>query len=343
MAKSSAAEASPQDVLAAVRRREYQPIYLLMGEEGYYTDLICNALMEDVLTEEEKAFNQTVIYCTRETKPAEIVNAARRYPVMAQRQLVVVREMQNLTRVDDLLHYVGTPLQSTVLVLCHKNGSIDKRKSLVSAIRAKGVVVESKRVREGQLPLFIEGYLRAKRVRIEQRAIMMLVANVGADLSRMASELDKLCVTLPAGQDTITPGLVETNIGISKDFNLWEFRTAVIEKDVYKANLILRHFLENGRENPPVVVIATLFNFFAALMQLFYAPNRSERGMMDCLELRSPWQLRDYQTAMRHFTALKTMQIISKLREADGRLKGIGNANASEADIMMELLYFILH
>lgn len=343
MAKSQTAEATPQDVLAAVKRQEYQPIYLLMGEEGYYTDLISNALAEEVLSEDEKAFNLTVIYCTRDTKAAEIVNAARRYPVMAKHQVVVVKELQNLTKVDDLLYYVDKPLMSTVLVLCYKNGSIDKRKGLVGAIHAKGTVLECKRVREGQLPLFIEGYLREKGVRIDQRAAMMLASNVGADLCRMATELDKLCVTLPAGEDTITPQLVETNIGISREFNLWEFRTAVIEKNVYRANLILRHFLTGGRDNPPVVIIATLFNFFAALMQAYYAPDRSERGLMECLDLRSPWQLRDYQTAMRNFTALKTMQIISKLREADGQLKGIGNANATDEDIMMELLFFMLH
>lgn len=343
MAKSPSPEASPQAVLAAVKRREYQPVYLLMGEEGYYTDLISSILMKEVLSEEEAAFNLTVFYCTRETRPAEIINAARRYPVGAERQVVVVKEMQNLARVDDLIHCVDKPLLSTVLVLCYKNGSLDKRKSLVAAIRAKGVVVDCKRVREGQLPLFIEGYLRERGVRIEQQATMMLASNIGADLSRLAAELDKLCVCLPAGHASIGAQLVETNTGISREFNLWEFRAAVIEKDVYKSNLILRHFLENGRDNPPVVIVATLFNFFAALMQVFYAPDRSERGVMDCLGLHSPWQVRDFQVGMRQFSARKTMQIIHKLRQADGQLKGIDNANASEGDILMELLYFILH
>jgi len=340
---SSGNAVSHRDILLAIQQGHYAPIYLLMGEEAYYIDRISDYIADNVLTEDEKAFNLITIYCTRETNVADIVNSAKRYPMMAKFQVVIVKEAQNLLKFDDLQFYAQNPLQSTILVLCYKHGTADRRKKAVSLIEKNGVVFESKKLKDGQLPTFIDDYLRRKKVAIDDRARMMLVENIGADLSRMASELDKLCITLPQGETRITPELIERNIGISKEFNLWEFRTAIIERNVLKANQILKFFNENPKNNPPVMILATLFNFFAALMQAHYAPDKTEQGIMRHLELRNSWQFRDYRTALHNFSARKTMQIISKLRETDAKLKGIEKGNASDADIMNELLYFILH
>lgn len=342
---------SHRDILASIGRGEFAPVYLLMGEETYYIDLIADTIASAALTEEEKDFNLITIYCTRESQPADIINAAKRYPMMSRYQVVLVKEAQNLPKFEDLQYYVQKPLGSTILVVCYKHGTVDRRKRVAQLVASQGVLFESPRLKEGFLPSFIDEYLQrrnaspaaARAVRIDDRARMMLVANIGSDLSRLASEIDKLCITLPQGQDTITPELIEKNIGISKDFNVWEFRDAIVNRNVFKANQILKYFNDNPKENAPYKYLPILFNFFASLMMAYYAPQKTEQGIMAQLDLHSPWQLRDFQTAMRHYSAMKTMQIIAALRETDVRLKGVNKGGATDAEIMQQLLFFILH
>lgn len=343
MAKKIQQTVSHRDIINDIRQKNYAPVYLLMGDESYYIDKISEYIADNVLTEEEKGFNQQVIYCTRETNVADIINSAKRYPMMAEHQVVIVKEAQNLLKLEDLSFYVLNPLMSTILVICYKNGSVDRRKKIVAAIEKTGVVYESKKLREGQLPSFITDYVGRKKVGIEERAVFMLVEAVGADLNRMAGELDKLVLTLPPGFNRITPELIEKNIGISKEFNNWELRNAIGEKDVFKANQIINYFNENPKANPPVMTLSVLFNFFSTMMMAFYAPDKSEQGLCQHLEFKSPWQLREYITAMRNYSAMKTMLVIGKIREADAKLKGVGKGNTTDADIMKELIYFILH
>lgn len=332
-----------REIVELIRRQEYSPVYLLMGEESYYIDRISEYIADNVLTKEEQDFNQTVIYCTRETSVGDIINCARRYPMMAKYQVVIVKEAQNLLKLDELAVYAQNPLQTTILVICYKNGTVDRRKKLVPSIEKVGIVYESKKLKDGMLPQFIADHLRRKQVTIEEKACQVLAESVGADLNRMVGELDKLVLALPAGQNRVTSDLVEQNIGISKEFNMWELRTAIVNKDILKANKILYHFEQNPKSNPPVMIVSMLFNLFATVMQAFYAPNRTEQGLMQHLELRQSWQLREYTTAMNHYNALKTMQIIGKLRETDARLKGINRGNLTDEDIMHELLFYILH
>jgi len=332
-----------REIVELVRKQEYAPIYLLMGEEAYYIDRISEYIAENVLTKDEQDFNQTIIYCTRETSVGDIINCARRYPMMAKYQVIIVKEAQNLLKIDELAVYAQNPLKTTILVICYKNGTVDGRKKLVPAIEKVGIVFESKKLKEGMLPQFIADYLRRKQASIDERACQILAESVGADLNRLASELDKLVLALPTGQNRLNADLVEQNVGISKEFNMWELRSSVVNKDVAKANKILYHMEQNPKDNPPVMIVSMLFNFFAAVMQAFYSPDRSEQGLMKHLELRQSWQLREYTTAMRRYTAMKTMQIIGKLRETDARLKGINRGNLTDADIMHELLFFILH
>lgn len=332
-----------REIVEQIRRQEYKPIYLLMGEEAYYIDRISEYIADNVLTKDEQDFNQTIIYCTRETAVADVINCARRYPMMAKHQVVIVKEAQNLLKIDELAVYAQNPMETTILVICYKNGKVDGRKKLIPAVEKVGVVFESLKLKDGMLPQFIADYLRRKQVSIEERACLMMAESVGADLNRMAGELDKLVLALPTGQMRITPDLVEQHVGISKEFNLWELRTAVSNKDVAKVNKIIFYFDQNPKANSPVATVAMLFNFFAQLMLAYYSPDRTERGMMVQLDLRQNWQLREYTTAMRNYTALKTMRIIGKLREADARLKGINRGNLTDADIMHELFFYILH
>lgn len=332
-----------REIVESIRKQEYAPVYLLMGEEPYYIDRVSEYIADNVLTKDEQDFNQTIIYCTRETAVGDIVNCARRYPMMAKYQVVIVKEAQNLLKLDELAIYAQNPLKTTILVICYKNGTVDRRKKLVPAIEKVGVVFESKKLKDGMLPQFIMDYLRRKQVSIEEKACQMLADNVGADLNRLVGELDKLALSLAEGEMRITADLVEKNVGISKEFNMWELRDSVMRKDVLKANKILYHFDQNSKANPPVMVVSMLFNLFALIMQAFYSPDRSEQGLMKHLELRQSWQVRDYMAAMRLYTPMKTMQIIGKLRETDARLKGINRGNLTDADIMHELLFFILH
>ena len=332
-----------REIVEQIRRQEYKPIYLLMGEEAYYIDRISEYIADNVLTKDEQDFNQTIIYCTRETAVADVINCARRYPMMAKHQVVIVKEAQNLLKIDELAVYAQNPMETTILVICYKNGKVDGRKKLIPAVEKVGVVFESPKLKDGMLPQFIADYLRRKQVSIEERACLMMAESVGADLNRMAGELDKLVLALPTGQMRITPDLVEQHVGISKEFNLWELRTAVSNKDVAKVNKIIFYFDQNPKANSPVATVAMLFNFFAQLMLAYYSPDRTERGMMVQLDLRQNWQLREYTTAMRNYTALKTMRIIGKLREADASLKGINRGNLTDADIMHELFFYILH
>lgn len=342
MAKQEAT-ISHRDIVEQVRNRNFKPIYLLMGDESYYIDKISEYIADNVLPVEERDFNQQIIYCTRETQVGDIINAARRYPMMAEYQVVIVKEAQNLLKFEDLSIYASNPLKTTILVICYKNGTVDKRKKIISAVEKVGVVYESKKLKEGLLPGFITDYLRRKQVTIDQGAQQMLVESIGSDLNRMAGELDKLILGLPSGFKQVTTELVEKNIGISKEFNNWELRNAIIVKDVMKANRILRYFEENPKNNPPIVLISMLFNFFSNIMLAYYAPDKSPSGMLAQLDLRSEWQLKDYTMAMRNYTAMKTMLIIGKIRETDAKLKGIEKGNTSDADLMKELIYFILH
>lgn len=332
-----------RDIIDGIRKKEYAPVYLLMGEESYYIDRISEYMEENILAEGERDFNQQVIYCTKETNVADIVNSAKRYPMMAEHQVVIVKEAQNLLKIDDMLPYINSPLKTTVLVICYKNGVLDKRKKITAAIDKKGVVYESAKLKEGALPGFVSDYLRRKGATIEQDACMLLVESVGSDLSRMAGELDKLVISLPTSNTRITIDHIEKNIGISKEYNSFEFRNAIMRKDIFKANQIMQFFNANPKNYPPQPILAMLFNLFSNIMLYYYAPDKSPNGLMEQLEMRSDWQVRQISDASRLYSAKKAMLIIEKLRRTDAKLKGIGKGNLNDSDIMNELVYFILH
>lgn len=337
-----AKEITYEEIVRNLKNRVYSPVYFLMGEEDYYIDRISDYIMDTVLSEVEKEFNLTVLYGA-DTDMAGVINAAKRYPMMSEHQVIVVKEAQGLKGMEDLVYYLQKPLLSTILVFCYKHGTLDRRKKITVEIEKAGVLFESKKLKDTQLPGFISSFLKRKKVEIEPKASEMIAEFVGTDLNRLAGELEKLIITLPPGGTRITPEQIERNIGISKDYNNFELRSALIEKDVLKANRIVKYFNDNPKNNPLQLTLAVLFNFFSNLMLAYYAPEKTEQGIAAQLGLRSPWQSREYMAAMRRYKGIKVMQIIEAIRTCDAKSKGIDNSSMSDGDLLKELVYVILH
>lgn len=335
-------EVTYESLIKELDCKRYRPVYYLMGEESYYIDRVADYIARNVLTDEEKEFNLTVVYGS-DCVVSDIINAAKRYPMMSQYQVVIVKEAQTLKNMEELSYYLQKPLDSTLLVICHKHGVLDRRKKLAAEIEKAGVLFESKKLKDSQLPAFITTYLKRKGVDIEPKAVDMVAEFVGTDLNRLTGELEKLFITLPQGQLRITPELIEKNIGISKDFNTFELRNALIEKNILKANKIVKYFEDNPKSNPIQMTLSMLFNFYSNLMIAYYAPQKNEQGVASQLGLKSTWQSRDYLNAMTRYSGVKVMEIIREIRVCDARSKGVGNSSLSDGEILKELVYKILH
>lgn len=340
---ADAKTATYEGIMRDLKARKFAPIYYLMGDESYYIDKIADYIAENVLQPEERDFNQTVLYGADVTA-AEIVDTAKRYPMMSEYQVVIVKEAQNLKNTDAFEQYLQKPLNSTVLVVCHKNGSIDKRKKLPGLVDKVGVLFESKKVKERDLPSFIENYLKSKGASIDPKSQQLIADSIGTDLSRLISELDKLLVAMPENDKRVTPQLVEDQIGVSKDFNGFELRDAVVNRNIFKANQILKFFDKNPKAGSLYSVLPMLFNYFQNLMIAYYCPQKnSQEAVAKWLELKSPWAAKDYMTGMKNYTGTKTMQIIYKIREIDAKSKGLDNPNTPPEELIKELIFFILH
>lgn len=334
-------EVTYDSIVKEVNARQFAPIYYLMGEEPYYIDRLSDYIAANVLTEEERGFNQMVIY-GQDTDMGSIVAAAKRYPMMAEHQVIIVKEAQMLKGMDELVYYLQRPQPTTVLVFCHKHGTLDRRKKVAAEIEKVGRLFESKKVKDSALPLFITNYVRAQGTAIDMKAAGMMVESIGADLNRLASELDKLIIAKPKNDEPITPELVEECVGISKDYNVFELKNALIVKDVLKANTIAKYMEDNKKQFAMPMILSALFSFYSNLMMAYYAPDKSDNGIAAYLDLKAPWQAKEYQTAMRYYNAWKVMYIISDIRKYDALAKGYG-ANATDKGLLRELIYHILH
>lgn len=336
-----------QQVMSNLKARKFSPIYILMGDESYYIDQISNYIAENVLTPDERDFNQTVLFGS-DTNAIQVCDMARRYPMMSEYQVIIVKEAQNIKNLEPLEKYLKTPVKSTVLVWCVKNGSIDGRKKsnaqVLALAASAGVVFESKKLRDYQLPEFISKYLSDKKASIDPRTSQIIADHIGSDLNRLTSELDKVLISLSEDDRRVTAEIVEREIGVSKDFNSFELRDAIVNKNVFKANQIIKYFDSNPKAGSLFSFLPMLFNFFQNLMIVYYAPQKaSENDIAKALDMRSSWGARDYITGMRNFSAVKVMDIISKIREIDAKSKGLDNPNTSAGDLMKELVFFILH
>ena len=341
---AEAKNVSFDSIMDDLKARRYVPVYYLMGDESYYIDKISDYIAEHVLQPEERDFNQTILFGSDVTA-SQVADYARRYPMMSEHQVVIVKEAQNIKNTEALEKYFKQPLPSTILVMCHKNGTVDGRKrEYVKAIQAAGVLFESKKLRDRDLPPFIEAYLKRKNVSIDPKSTQIIADSIGSDLSRLTSELDKVCLSLPENDKKVTPQVVEEQIGVSKDFNSFELRDAIVNRNVFKANQIVKYFDDNPKAGSIYSFLPMLFNYFQNLMIAYYAPNnKSQERVAEWLELRNPWAAKDYMTGMRNYSGLKVMQIIGKIREIDAKSKGLDNPNTPPGELMKELIFYILH
>ncbi len=311
------------------------PIYFLMGDEPYFIDRLSEYMENHLLPEEDRGFNQTVLY-GRDVTIEDIVGHAKRYPMMAERQVVIVREAQDLSRtIDKLESYAADPTPTTVLIFCYKYKTLDKRRKLVKNLEKTGLVFESKKLWENQVGDWLKRMLQGKNYAIEPKALAMLVEFLGTDLGRIAKEVEKLQVLLEPAS-TITAKHIEDNIGFSKDFNNFELTKAIGQRDELKAYRIVQYFAENPKDNPMVVTTTMVFRYFSQLLQYHGLKDRSQKNVASVLGIK-PTFVHEYTAALRHYPMKKVSAIIAALREIDTRSKGIG-ANMSQHDLLREML-----
>ena len=329
-----------RNIVSDIKSGNIKPIYFLMGEEPYYIDKISDYIEENVLDESEKGFNQQVMY-GRDATIEDIVSAAKRYPMMAERQVLIIKEAQDLSKnIENLLSYAENPQPTTVLVLNYKYKKLDKRKKLHKAIAKSGLVYESKKLYENQVSDWIKRVLSGKGYQIEPKAALMLVEFLGTDLSKIANELDKLMIILPK-ETIIIDKHIEDNIGISKDFNNFELKKAIGEKNILKANRIINYFSENPKNNPTVLTISLLTVFFTQLLLFHGLQDKSKAAVAKALGI-NVYFVEEIFLAGRNYPMRKVAQVIAFLRDADVKSKGVG-ANQTHKDILKELLFKILH
>ncbi|AXT59322.1 DNA polymerase III subunit delta [Aquimarina sp. AD10] len=329
-----------KQIVSNIKKGDIKPIYFLMGEEPYYIDRIAEFIDKNVLAEEEKGFNQMVLY-GRDVTIDDIVANAKRFPMMAERQVVIVKEAQDLSRtIEKLGDYAENPQPSTVLVMCYKYKKIDKRKKLYKTVAKTGVIYESKKLYENQVSDWIRRVLAGAKYNIEPKAAQMLVEFLGTDLSKINNELEKLKLIIPAGSQ-ITATQIEENIGISKDFNNFELRKAIGSRNEIKAYRIIKYFSQNPKDNPLVVTISLLYSFFSQVLQYHGLSDKSQRSVASALKI-NPYFVKDYSEAAQNYPMKKVSQIVGLLRDADVKSKGVGASNLPQGDILKELLVKIM-
>lgn len=328
-------------IIKDIQAGNIKPIYFLMGEEPYYIDKLSEYIENNILQEHERDFNQTVLY-GRDVTIEDIVGNAKRFPMMADRQVVIVKEAQELSRtIDKLESYAENPQPTTVLVICYKYKTLDKRKKVTKTLDKAGVVFESKKLYENQVGDWMKRVLAGKKLNIEPKAAAMFVDFLGTDLSRIANEIDKLAIILKPGE-TITPAVIEENIGFSKDFNPFELRKAIGERNQLKAYQIADYFAQNPKDNPIVLTIGLVFGFFTQLLQYHGLKDKSPANAAKMLKV-NPYFLKDYDVALKNYPMKKVSAIVSTLRDIDVKSKGVGANNISQHDLLKEMLVKIFN
>jgi DNA polymerase III subunit delta len=330
-----------KEVLTLLKKREFRPVYLLHGEEPYYIDLISSFFENQILTEAEKSFNFTVLY-GKDTDFKEVVDTARRYPMMAEYQVLIVKEAQEMKTLGELQNYIEKPTPTTLLVLCHKHKKIDVRTKFAKAALQHAFVFESEKLYENKIPDWIANYLKEHKLTISPDAATLLAEYLGADLSKIVNELEKLALNVAQGA-TITTELIEKYVGISKDYNVFELTRALSVKDINKCNKIVYHLNENSKKNPFIMTIATLYGFFSKVYMLHFVQGKSPAEQAKAIGLRNEWALKEYVTASKNFNLAKTERIIAYLKEYDLRAKGVDNINTEDEELLKELMFKILY
>lgn len=339
-------DANFKKVLSELKAKKCHPVYFLQGEEPYFIDVITDYIEANILNEAEKGFNQVVLY-GKDTTIASILTHARRFPMMSEKQVVIVKEAQDITDLNKetgiklLLDYLAKPVPSTVLVFCHKHKTLDKRRELGKKIDQLSVCVSTRKLYDNQLPAFVSEYVQEKKISIDERAVHALCEYVGNDLNRLANEVDKLIVGLK-GQGSITLELVMSQVGVSKEYNIFELQKAILYQDALTATKIANYFESNTRKNPIIPVVAFLYSFFSKVLIASQCADKSEKSLVSALKI-SPYAAKDYSLALRQYAPAKVVDIISQLKEADLKLKGVNTGSDTDGQIFRELIYRIMH
>lgn len=330
-----------EQILTSLKQKQYKPVYFLSGEEPWFIDQITDYIAANVLSEADKAFNQTVVY-GKDITVNDIIMAARRYPMMAPYQVVIVKEAQNIDNIETLEVYAQNPMNSTILVIAYKYKTLNKRFKLAKIIDAKGVLLETKKLYDNQLPSWITAYVKEKGKTIDPKASLMISDSVGSDLSKIANAVDKLAIAIGPETGMITCEHVERNIGISKEFNNFELQKAILAKNQFKANQIIFAFGKNPKEYPIQVTISTLFGFFSKLLMFHYLPDKSPGAVASALKV-NPYFVQDYVAAARNYNGRKVVENISILRDYDMKSKGFNSATTDNAELLKELIFKLMN
>lgn len=338
-------DSSAKKILESLRKKKYDPVYVLQGEETYYIDLISNYIEANVLSESEKSFNQVIMY-GKDAPVNAILTNAKRFPMMADRQVVIVREAQDIPDLQKeagaklLLDYLSKPVPSTVLVLCHKHKTFDKRKELGKKIEQLATTASFKKPYDSALSEFVMDYFRDKGFKADDGAVSVLVEYVGNDLNRLANEMEKVLISSSAEQ-IITADDVMAKVGVSREYNIFELQKALIMKDSLRVAKMISYFEGNTKKNPVIPIVAFLYSFFSKVLIAHGAADKSEKGLITALKI-NPYGVRDYSAALSRFSAAKVMDVISLLKTADLKLKGVNSGSEDEGQILKELLIRII-
>ena len=329
-----------KEIISAIKNKNFHPVYFLMGEEPFYIDKITNYISENILLPEEKEFNQTILY-GKDIEVAQIIAEAKQFPFGAEKRVVIIKEAQNIKNIEELEVYIDNPLPSTILVICYKYKKLDKRKKFGKNLSKKALLFESKNLYDNQVLDWIVSYLSEKGFQIEEKAAFMLAEFLGTQLSNISNELDKLMLIVKDDKK-ITAEIVEKNIGISKDYNIFEFQQALGKKDVLSSNRIANHFAANPKNHPLVVTLGMLFSYFQKLMTYHSLKDKSKANVASVLKI-NPFFVQQYSSAAQNYSQTKLFNIFSFLKQYDLKSKGVNNSSTKDGDLLKELVYKILH
>ena len=332
-----------QQLLTQLKQKQFEPIYFLAGSESHFIDSISDFIEKNALTESERSFNQVILY-GRDVDAITVIDNARRYPMMAQHQVVLLKEAQEMKDLKGLEKYFEKPTPTTILVISHKHKTFNKNSKFGKLVKARTVFFESSKLYDNQVPDFVTSQLKNHQIKVDPATAGLIAEYLGTDLSLVVHELDKLALHLSAGTD-VTPEHVEKYIGISREYNIFELQKALAVKDMDKVARIIKNFIGNAKRNPFIMVTASLTNFFTKVYQMHFLKNRSDREVQTVLKLRSSYALREYRAAMRHFPLRKTEEVISLLRQYDLKAKGVEFNTVGKEDgaLLKELIFKILH
>ena len=327
-------------ILSDIHKKNFAPVYFLTGDEPYFIDMISDTLENEALDEADRAFNQIVLY-GRDVDVETIANHARSFPMMGERMVVIVKEAQDVKNLEEFEKYLDTIPETTLLVFAYKYKKFDKRKTLAKKIDKKGVWFESKKLYDSNIPGWIQNYLKGEGYSITPKATQMLADYLGTDLHKIANELKKLIIALPK-KKSIDDADVERNIGISKDYNGFELQNAIGSRDVLKANRIVNYFGDNGKDNPLLVTVITLYGYFTKLIKLHTTQDKSQGNLASVLGV-NPFFVKDYLAAARNYPPATCIRCISILREFDLKSKGYESGDVSEKDLYREMIFKLMH